>query len=296
MPAPTPPPCRAGIGLRAEHHADFVETRPAVGFVEVHSENFFGRGGAMLALLDRVRRDWPLSLHGVGLSIGSTDPIDERYLRRLNALVRRFDPAFVSDHLCWTSVGGVHSNDLLPLPWTEEALDHVVDRLQRVQDRLRRRLLVENPSSYFEYAASTMPEWEFLAEVARRTGCGILLDVNNVHVSASNHGFDARAYVDALPADAVEEIHLAGYVERRFDAGRILIDTHGASVANAVWALYRHALRRLGPVSTLIEWDTDLPPLSALLLEAAKADHLLEGCTAPDPRAAAPESADAVAA
>jgi hypothetical protein len=284
------PPPRAGIGLRAEHHAAFAEARPAAGFVEVHSENYFGRGGAMLRFLEQARRDVPLSLHGVGLSIGSTDPLDERYLRRLEALIGRFEPVRVSDHLCWTSVGGVHSNDLLPLPWTEEALQHVVERLQRVQDRLQRRLLIENPSSYFEYAASTMPEWEFLAEVARRSGCGILLDVNNVHVSANNHGFDARRYVDSLPADAVEQIHLAGFVERHFDDGRILIDTHGASVANAVWALYRHALRRLGPVATLIEWDTDLPPLSALLLEAAKADHLLQACVA------AREPAHAVAA
>jgi uncharacterized protein (UPF0276 family) len=296
MPAPDAPLRRTGIGLRAEHHAAFIAARPAVGFVEVHSENYFGRGGAMLQFLERVRRDWPLSLHGVGLSIGSTDPLDERYLRRLDALVRRFEPTLLSDHLCWTSVGGVHSNDLLPLPWTEEALDHVVERLQRVQGRLQRRLLIENPSSYFEYAASTMPEWEFLAEVSRRSGCGILLDVNNVYVSACNHGFDARRYLDALPVDAVAQIHLAGHVERRFDAGRILIDTHGASVTNAVWSLYRDALRRCGPVPTLIEWDTDLPPLSALLLEAAKADHLREACTAPAARSAAREDTDAVAA
>ena len=267
---------RAGIGLRAEHYLQFTETRPCVGFIEAHSENYFGRGGKPLHYLELARRDYPLSLHGVGLSIGSTDPLNEAHLQRLRELVSHLQPALVSEHLCWSSVGGVSANDLLPLPYTDDVLVHVVGRIQRVQEALGRTILLENVSSYVEFADTTMLEAEFVAEVARRSGCGLLLDVNNIFVSASNHGFDAHRYLDTIPRAAVQEIHLAGFVAREVDGGRILIDTHSAPVADAVWTLYRRALQRFGAVPTLIEWDADLPPLAGLLAEAHKADALLD--------------------
>jgi len=277
-PIPPPPwsglPPVAGIGLRVEHYSEFIATRPAVGFIEAHSENYFGRGGQPLQVLQQARRDYPLSLHGVGLSIGSVDPVNADHLARLRALIERFEPALVSDHLCWSSVGGVYANDLLPLPYTEEALGHVISRVQRVQETLRRQILLENVSSYFEYDDSAMPEWAFLTEVAARSGCGILLDVNNIFVSAHNHGFDAQRYLEAIPRAAVGEIHLAGFIARHFDDGDILIDTHSAPVADEVWALFAQALRRFGPTPTLIEWDTDLPPLATLVAEAHHADRV----------------------
>ena len=272
-------PLNAGIGLRAKHYAELVTTKPAVGFIEAHSENYFGRGGKPRHYLELARRDYSLSLHGVGLSIGSADPLSEAHLTRLRELLARFEPALVSDHLCWSSIGGVFANDLLPLPLTDEALGHVVSRVQHVQESLGRRILLENVSSYLEYGDSAMPEWTFLAEVAARSGCGILLDVNNIFVSAHNHGFDAQQYLAAIPRDAVREIHLAGFIARHFDDGDILIDTHSAPVADAVWALYRQALQRFGPVPTLIEWDADLPPLAALVAEAHKADAMLRDVT-----------------
>lgn len=265
-----------GIGLRPEHWREFVETRPPAGFIEAHSENYFGRGGKPLHFLLLARQSHALSLHGVGLSIGSVDPLREDHLARLAELVRMLEPALVSDHLCWTSVGGIHANDLLPLPYTEEALAHVVARVQRVQERLRRPILLENLSAYLDYAQSSIPEWEFLAEVAARSGCGILLDVNNIHVSAHNLGFDAMRYIEAIPRAAVQEMHLAGFTRNLLDNGeQILIDTHSAPVADAVWSLYGAALRRFGPVPTLIEWDADLPPLPALVAEAAKARAMM---------------------
>lgn len=265
-----------GIGLRPEHWREFVETRPPAGFIEAHSENYFGRGGKPLHFLLRARASHALSLHGVGLSIGSVDPLCEDHLARLDELVRMLEPALVSDHLCWTSVGGIHANDLLPLPYTEEALAHVIARVQRVQERLRRPILLENLSAYLDYVQSTIPEWEFLTEVAARSGCGILLDVNNIHVSAHNLGFDAMRYIEAIPRAAVQEMHLAGFTRNLLDNGEhILIDTHSAPVADAVWSLYGAALRRFGPVPTLIEWDADLPPLPALVAEAAKARAMM---------------------
>ncbi|MDN8615192.1 MNIO family bufferin maturase [Variovorax ginsengisoli] len=274
----------AGIGLRSEHCAAFIASRPPVGFIEVHSENYFGRGGKPLHFLRLARQSHALSLHGVGLSIGSVDPLSQPYLARLGELIEMLEPALVSDHLCWSSVGGIHANDLLPLPFTEEALSHVVARVQQVQERLRRRILLENVSSYLAYVQSTMPEWEFLAEVARRSGCGILLDVNNIFVSAHNHGFEAMHYLRAIPRQAVEEIHLAGFTRTPLgDGAEILIDTHSAPVADAVWTLYAAALERFGPVPTLVEWDADLPALSVLVAQAAKAESLMElrdGCAA----------------
>lgn len=280
-PSTPPSPClpaRAGIGLRGEHHAALVESRPDLAFVEAHSENYFGAGGAPLGWLLRARSLYPVSLHGVGLSLGSCDPLSETHLARLAALIERVEPALVSEHLSWSSSGGVHANDLLPLPCTEEALAHVVSRVQQVQERLRRRILVENVSSYVEYADSCLAEWDFLAAVALRSGCGLLLDVNNVFVSAANHGFDARRYIEAIPPGAVEEIHLAGFTRARLEHGvEILIDTHSRPVDAAVWSLYAFALERIGARPTLIEWDAELPPLGDLVGQARQADALLLG-------------------
>ena len=270
----------AGVGLRSGHYAAFLEARPALPLVEAHSENFF-LGGRHLDVLMQVRRDTPVSLHGVGLSLGSTDPLSDRHLAALESLIERVEPALVSDHLCWSSVEGVHVNDLLPLPYTREALHHVAGRVEQVQDRLGRRLLVENVSSYLQFRDADMPEWTFLAELARRTGCGLLLDVNNIHVSACNHGFDPLAYLDAIPADAVMEMHLAGHTANRvaLEGGgecEVLIDTHSRPVAEAVWRLFEETLRRIGPRPTIIEWDADLPPLPTLLDEAANAQRRLQ--------------------
>jgi uncharacterized protein (UPF0276 family) len=235
------------------------ERRPSLALLEVHSENFFGDGGEPLAWLERFRGEYPLSVHGVGLSLGSADALDERHLARLDALVRRVQPALVSEHLSWSSIGGVHANDLLPLPFTREALDHVVERIERVQERLGCAILVENVSTYATFAESTLAEAQFVAEAVRRSGCGLLLDVNNVWVNASNHGFDAYDYLDAFDAASIGEMHLAGFEAR---AG-LLVDTHAAPVADEVWALYREAVRRFGPKPTIVEW---------LLEQAARAE------------------------
>jgi uncharacterized protein (UPF0276 family) len=262
---------RAGIGLRAPHYREVFASAPDVGWLEVHSENFFCAGGPALDQLERFRALYPISLHGVGLSLGSTDPLSDEHLAKLKRLALRIDPFVISEHLCWCHAGGRHLNDLLPLPYTEEALEHVVSRIGETQDRLGRRLLVENVSSYLEFADSTIPEWEFIAEVTRRAGCGILLDVNNIYVNSVNHGFDALTYLSAIPSDAVGEIHLAGF-DRDDDC---LIDTHGNPVAAPVWILYEEALRRLGPKPTLIEWDTAIPALPVLLEEAERASNRL---------------------
>ncbi len=271
-----PIPVRAGIGLRAEHYREVVATRPPVGWFEVHSENYFGDGGAPHHYLERVRRDYPLSLHGVGLSLGSADALNRTHLEKLKALIQRYEPGLVSDHLSWSSVDGKYLNDLLPLPYTGESLRHVAARVSEAQDFLGREILVENPSSYLQYRHSDVGEAEFLAELAARSGCGILLDVNNIYVSASNHGYDAETYLRAIPPARVREIHLAGHTVNRYPEGEILIDTHNARVCDAVWTLYRDALAHVGPVPTLIEWDTDLPALSVLLDEARKAEAIRE--------------------
>ena len=261
----------AGIGLRAPHVAQVRAERPRTAWFEVHSENYYADGGPALAALDDIRRDYPISLHGVGMSLGSTDPLDYAHLGKLQRLIARTDPVLVSEHLCWSGVGGRHLNDLLPLPYTEEALAHVCARIAEVQDMLGRELLVENVSSYLAFADATIPEWDFVAAVARKTGCKLLLDVNNIHVNAVNHGFDADAYIAAIPPAAIAEIHLAG-----FDAsGPCLIDTHGTPVAPEVWALYARAIDRIGARPTLIEWDTDLPPFATLQREAATAQAII---------------------
>lgn len=270
-----PIPAQAGIGLRFQHHRAVLDERPRVPWLEVHPENYMG-GGTPLSYLDAIRRDYPLSLHGVGLSLGSTDGVDEQHLARLSTLVDRVEPGLVSDHLSWSAVDGVHFADLLPLPLTEEALSVVCDNVAAVQDRLGRSILIENPSSYLRYRHSTIPEAEFLVAVATRTGCGILCDVNNIYVSACNHGFDAGQYLRTLPAARIEEIHLAGHQRRRLDDGReIRIDDHGSRVCDEVWSLYAQAVTLFGRVPTLIEWDTSVPPLAVLLDEAVHADTIM---------------------
>ncbi|RQR32997.1 DUF692 domain-containing protein [Burkholderia sp. Bp9142] len=276
QPTPRPVPARAGVGLRFRHHQPVLDERPAVGWFEVHTENYMG-GGTASRCLDAIRRDYPLSLHGVGLSLGSADGLDARHLARVRAAVRRFEPDLVSEHVSWSAVGGSYLADLLPLPMTEEALEVVCRHVDQVQAALGRPILVENPSTYLRYVHSTIPEWEFLSEIARRTGCGLLCDVNNIYVSACNHGWDPQTYLAALPPAAIGEIHLAGHSTRRLENGRTLrIDDHGSRVASAVWTLYEAALRRFGPVPTLIEWDTDVPPIEVLIQEAAIADSLRE--------------------
>jgi hypothetical protein len=267
-----PPHPAAGVGLRTPHVREVLATHPPVAWFEVHSENYYADGGPALAALLRIRADYPLSLHGVGMSLGSADPLDRSHLAKLARLVARTEPTLVSEHLCWSGVGGRHLNDLLPLPYTEEALVHVAARIGEIQETLGRELLVENVSSYVGFADATIPEWEFVAAVARRTGCKLLLDVNNIHVNAVNHGFDPDVYLAAIPGSAVAEIHLAG-----FDAtGPCLIDTHGARVAPDVWALYERAVTRFGPRPTLIEWDVDLPAFAVLQEEAAIAQSILD--------------------
>ncbi len=253
-----------GVGLRTKHFPRVLDGTARIDWFEVISENFMIRGGRPLVVLERARALAPIALHGVSLSLGSTDPLNEGYLRELRALIDRVDPAWVSDHLCWGSIGGHYAHDLLPLPYTDEALRNVVDRIRRVQDQIRRQILIENVSSYVTFAHSAMPEWEFLAEVAERADCGILLDVNNVYVSAVNHGFDAERYVTAIPVDRVGQIHLAGHS----DKGTHLLDTHDGHVVPAVWDLYRLAVQRFGRVSTLVEWDDDVPTWEVLCAEA----------------------------
>jgi len=263
-------PRDCGIGLRAPHVAEVLEHRPVVGWLEVHAENYMG-GGTAIRTLERVRAEYPLSVHGVGLSIGSAEGIDTAHLERLARLVERLQPVLVSEHLSWSVTGGAYLNHLLPLPYTDEALAVIADNVARAQDRLGCRLLVENPSGYLRFRGSSMSEPEFLNALARRTGCGLLCDVNNVYVTCANLGGDPAAWLDALDRAAVAEIHLAGHAVNNADGRSILIDDHGSPVADPVWELFAHALGRFGPVPTLIEWDTDLPALGVLLGEAAKA-------------------------
>jgi hypothetical protein len=261
-----------GVGLRPQHYADILGVYPPMDWFEILSENFMVPGGRPLSVLEQIRNRYPIALHGVSLSIGSTDPLNPDYLRQLSTLARRFEPAWISDHLCWTGVGGHNLHDLLPLPYTEEAVEHVAGRVRQVQDTLGRRILLENVSTYLQFQHSTMPEWEFLSRVSERADCGILLDINNIFVSAFNHGFSAREYVDHVPVAAVHQFHLAGHS----DKGSFLHDTHDHPVAQAVWDLYAYAIQRFGAVSTLIEWDDRLPPFAALRVEADRAKQIFE--------------------
>jgi len=273
-------PARAGIGLRSAHFAEFAAGRPDVAFLEVHTENYFHDGGRERALLERLRADYPVSLHGVGLALGSVEPLDRAHVARVAAAVRRFEPAAVSEHACWGRADGVHFNDLLPLPFTDEAVLGLAARVGELQDALGRRILVENVSQYLRFRHSTLLEGEFLAAVVAESGCGVLLDVNNLYVNSVNVGFDPLATIDAIPVGAVGEIHLAGHQRRDIDGRPLLLDDHGSRVCEDVWALYGRALERFGPVATLIEWDTNLPPLDTLLAEARRADAALGGCHA----------------
>ena len=270
-----PIPARAGIGLRPPHYHQVLEEKPPVAWFEVHSENFFSAGGELPQVLDRVRRDYPISLHGVGLSLGSSDQLNQTHLAQLKQLITRVQPGLVSEHLCWGAVDGRYLNDLLPLPYTEEALNLMTQRVQAAQNFLGREILIENVSSYLAYTHSTIPEWEFVAALAQRSGCGILLDVNNIHVNAVNHGFDAQTYVRAIPRENVKEIHLAGFTAKQGLDVELLIDTHSRPVADEVWSLYSSALAHCGPVPTLIEWDQDIPELPVLMDEAAKAERIM---------------------
>ena len=269
---------RTGIGFRAPHFAAMIETRPAVGWLEVHAENYMG-GGPAQRQLQRLRDDWPISLHGVGLSLGSAGGLDAEHLDRFAGLVEWIEPMLISEHLAWSVTGdGRYLNDLLPLPYTEESLAVVVANVVRMQERLGRQVLIENPSSYLRFVHSPIPEAQFLGELARRTGCGLLFDVNNVYVTCENLGGDPQSWIEALPEEAVRELHLAGHCVNDADGTRILIDDHGSPVAPAVWDLYERAVHHFPHAATLIEWDSNLPPLSLLLAEAGKADQRRQAC------------------
>ncbi len=288
-------PLGVGVGLRPVHYPEVLErstgSGPRPDYFEAISENFMIPGGRPLRVLEQVRASYPLVLHGVSLNVGSSDPLDESYLDALAALCDRFEPAFVSDHLCWTGRGGRNLHDLLPLPLTEEVMRYTSERVLRVQDRLRRRIALENVSSYAAFVYDEMPEWEFLAGIAERADCGILLDVNNVFVSAHNHGFDSDAYVAAIPASRVVQIHLAGHR----DEGPIWIDTHDRPIREEVLALYERTLRLLGPVPTLVEWDDAIPSYDDLLAEADRARRILDRVSEADPRRGATHASAAAA-
>ncbi len=273
---PSTLPCRAGVGLKPEHYRTILAEAPAVGFFEVHAENYMGAGGPPHRYLSAIRERYPLSLHGVGLSIGADRPLDLAHLARLKALIQRYEPSQFSEHLAWSSHGEVFLNDLLPLPYTDATLARIVAHVGQVQDALGQRLLLENPSTYVRFEESSWSEIDFLAEIARRSGCGLLLDVNNVFVSATNHGFAAEAYVDAFPLGEVGEIHLGGHAPEADEAGAVLlIDAHDRAVADPVWQLYERVLQRTGPLPTLIEWDDQVPAWPELLAEARRADACL---------------------
>jgi uncharacterized protein (UPF0276 family) len=272
-------PVGCGIGLRSPHVAEILETRPPIPWLEVHAENYMG-GGLAPRHLERLRAEYPISVHGVGLSLGSAEGIDKRHLERLAQLVQRVNPVLVSEHLSWSVSGGVYLNHLLPLPYTEEALDTVADHVGRVQARLGRQLLVENPSNYLRFRPTGIDEPQFLNELAARTGCGILCDVNNVYVTCANLAGDADAWIDALEPSIVGEIHLAGHAINDADGRPILIDDHGSSVSAEVWTLYARALTRFRRVPSLVEWDTDVPALDVLTGEAKKAERVLDATEA----------------
>ena len=259
-----------GLGLRSAHYEAVLRDRPEVGWFEILSENYMVPGGRPLDYVERIRAHYPMAMHGVSLSIGSCDPLDYEYLDHLKTLAARLEPVWISDHLCWTGVDRVNLHDLMPLPYTEEALRHVVERIARVQEFLGRRILIENVSGYMTYAQSEMTEWDFLDAVADAADCGILLDVNNIYVNAVNHGFDPYAFIDTIAPERVYQFHVAGHSHD----GRYIIDTHDAPVIDPVWQLYAHAVRRFGPVSTMIERDDNIPPLDKLLEELAHARRI----------------------
>jgi uncharacterized protein len=278
-PFPGPIPATAGIGLRSVHHQVLAEQRPAIGWIEAHTENYFHDGGPAVRALERARANYPLSLHGVGLGLGSADGLDREHLARVKRAITRFEPALVSEHACWGQAGGEFFNDLLPLPYTDEAALLLSRQVAQAQDFLGRRLLVENVSAYVTFEHSHLHEWDFLGAVARESGCGLLLDVNNIYVSACNLGVDARAFIGGVPRERVAEIHLAGHARiAREQGGEVLVDDHGSAVCDEVWELYQFALQRFGPLPTLIEWDSNIPDLERLVGEARRADLMLGEC------------------
>ncbi|AQS46742.1 hypothetical protein BMG03_02165 [Thioclava nitratireducens] len=270
-------PRKAGLGFKPEHFPAISETKPDLGFFEIHAENYMGAGGMPHAMLERLRADYALSVHGVGLSIGGPDPLDRDHLARLKALCDRYDPESFSEHLAWASHGGVWMHDLLPLPYTAETLALTCDHVDEVQEHLGRRMLLENPATYVLFDNSEIPETEFLTEISQRTGCGLLLDVNNVFVSCVNHRQDPRAYLEAFPLNRVGEVHLAGHEEEELPSGPLLIDSHGREVAEPVWALYAETVSNTGPLPSLIEWDNDVPDFATLMAEAERASMILSG-------------------
>lgn len=274
-----PIPVSAGIGLRVQHMpmlaSDADDASLRASWFEIHSENFLNDGGPRMAMLGDIAARYPISCHGVGLSLGSSQGLDAAHLQRLKKLFARINPGLLSEHLAWSVVDGAYLNDLLPLPYTAETLQILSDNVSRAQDAFGQKLLIENPSSYLQFNDSTMPEWDFLNQVVARTDCGLLLDVNNIYVSATNNGFDAERYLAHVPASAVGEIHLAGHAVDGEGEAQVLIDTHNTYTSDAVWALYRAALSRLGPIPTLIEWDADIPAFDVLCSEAAKAQAIM---------------------
>jgi uncharacterized protein (UPF0276 family) len=281
-------PPRAGVGLKAEHYRTIVETLPDIGFFEVHAENYMGAGGPPHRYLTAIRERYALSLHGVGLSIGGDRPLDRDHLRRLRELIERYAPGLFSEHLAWSSHDAGFLDDLLPAPYTAETLSVVTAHIDEVQEALGRPMLLENPSTYLAFAENTYSEIDFIAEVARRTGCGLLLDVNNVHVASTNQQWDPIAYIDAFPLAHVRELHLAGYAREADDKGRpLLIDTHDRPVDEIVWGLFTHTIERIGPTPTLIEWDADVPAFPALKAEAERAEAIMLAAERAAPRHAA---------
>ncbi len=266
-----------GVGLRTKHFDHILSTHPPVDWFEILSENYMDTGGRPLQVLDHVAAHYPVVLHGVSLSVGSTDPLDFEYLRKLKNLANRINARWVSDHLCWTGVAGLNVHDLLPMPYTDEALRHTAGRVRQIQDFMERPIALENPSTYMEFRTSTWTECEFLAELAREANCGILLDVNNVYVSAFNHGFDPVRYVDHIPSDRVIQIHLAGHTHK----GTHILDTHSDYVVDPVWDLYRYVFQKMGGISTLLEWDADIPDFEVVHAEALKARQHRERASAP---------------
>ena len=270
-----------GIGLREPHYADFLEKRPSVAWIEVHTENYFGDGGRPLHVLETLRHDYPISFHGVSLSLGSADELNWHYLKKLKDLIARIGPCLVSDHLSWSSIDGQYLHELLPLPYTDETLAHIIPRIQQVQDYLQRQILIENITSYLRYENSTMTEWEFLNEVVTRAGCGIVLDINNIYLNATNFGFNPDIYLSAISPKQVQEFHLGGFTSTVINEKEIFIDSHNRPIVPAVWDLYQRAIKRLGRKPTIIEWDTDLPTLDTLCLEAYRAEKILREAYAP---------------
>ena len=280
-PRPQTIPARGGVGLKPEHYTTILDTKPAIGFFEVHAENYMGAGGPPHRYLTKIRDRYPLSLHGVGLSIGSDQPLDRDHLQRLKKLIERYQPGLFSEHLAWSTHDTAFFNDLLPVPYTHETLARVTDHIDEVQETIGRQMLLENPSTYLAFSESIYSEIDFIAEIARRTGCGLLLDVNNVYVASTNQQWDPVRYIDEYPISKVQEIHLAGYTREADDKGRpLLIDTHDRPVDETVWNLFVHAIERLGPVPTLIEWDAKVPSWSELKAETDRAEAIMlaSGC------------------